>query len=159
MLPTEQFLRHAVECEEMARFTRDLESKATCAEWPRDGAGVQRCLRGKAQYVANDLTSGGGGSPQLKLFRVGRSRSGEYSRGRSGALSCAPIRRIHPLAPISIKTPQSVITKPIRAEQSRPNPSSFVLEMLTAAVASPPYPPHISGGARPRCGRFGCLGR
>src|SRR5262245_15875555 len=33
------------------------------------------------------------------------------------------------------------------------------LSMLTAAVASPPYPPHISGGARPRCGRFGCLGR
>jgi DNA end-binding protein Ku len=31
---------------------------------------VQRCLRGKAQYVANDLTSGGEGSPQLKLFRV-----------------------------------------------------------------------------------------
>src|SRR5262245_51495824 len=31
--------------------------------------------------------------------------------------------------------------------------------MLTAAVASPPYPPHISHGTRPRCGRFGCLGR
>jgi hypothetical protein len=29
MQPTEQFLRHATECEEMARLTRDLESKAT----------------------------------------------------------------------------------------------------------------------------------
>jgi hypothetical protein len=29
---------------------------------------VQRCLRGKAQYVANDLASGGEGSPQLNLF-------------------------------------------------------------------------------------------
>jgi hypothetical protein len=29
MHPTEQFLRHAAECEEMARFTRDLESKTT----------------------------------------------------------------------------------------------------------------------------------
>src|SRR5262249_32527686 len=100
----------------------------------------------------------GEGSPQLKLFRVGRSRSGEYSRGRSDALSCAPIRRIHPLSPISIKTPSGRDHKTHSSGAIAAKCFKFVLEMLTAAVASPPLPPHISGGARPRCGRFGCLG-
>jgi len=40
MEPTEQFLRHAAECEEMARFTRDLESKAT---WRRMAERWRRC--------------------------------------------------------------------------------------------------------------------
>jgi hypothetical protein len=40
MQPTEEFLRHAVECEEMARFTRDLESKAT---WRRMADRWRRC--------------------------------------------------------------------------------------------------------------------
>jgi hypothetical protein len=65
MLPTEQFLRHAVECEEMARFTRDLESKAT---WRRMAERWRRC----AEVSARESSVG---SPQLKLFRVGRSLS------------------------------------------------------------------------------------
>jgi len=40
MQPTEQFLRHATECEEMARFTRDLESKVT---WRRMAERWRRC--------------------------------------------------------------------------------------------------------------------
>jgi hypothetical protein len=40
MHPTEQFMRHAAECEEMARFTRDLESKAT---WRRMAERWRRC--------------------------------------------------------------------------------------------------------------------
>jgi hypothetical protein len=37
---TKQFLKHAAECEEMARFTRDLESKAT---WQRMADRWRRC--------------------------------------------------------------------------------------------------------------------
>ena len=40
MQPNEQFLRHAAECEEMARFTHDLESKAT---WRRMAERWRRC--------------------------------------------------------------------------------------------------------------------
>jgi acyl-CoA synthetase (AMP-forming)/AMP-acid ligase II len=40
MQPTEQLLRHAAECEEMARFTRDLESKVT---WRRMAERWRRC--------------------------------------------------------------------------------------------------------------------
>jgi hypothetical protein len=40
MQPTEEFLRHAAECEEMARFTRDLESRAT---WRRMADRWRRC--------------------------------------------------------------------------------------------------------------------
>jgi len=40
MQPTEQLLRHATECEEMARFTRDLESRAT---WRRMAERWRRC--------------------------------------------------------------------------------------------------------------------
>ena len=40
MQPTEEFLRHAAECEEMARLTRDLESKAT---WRRMAERWRRC--------------------------------------------------------------------------------------------------------------------
>jgi hypothetical protein len=36
----QEFLRHATECEEMARFTRDLESKAT---WRRMADRWRRC--------------------------------------------------------------------------------------------------------------------
>jgi hypothetical protein len=46
MLPTEQFLRHAVECEEIARFTRDLESKAT---WRRMAERWRRCAEVSAR--------------------------------------------------------------------------------------------------------------
>jgi hypothetical protein len=46
MLPTEQFLRQAVECEEMARFTRDLESKAT---WRRMAERWRRCAEVSAR--------------------------------------------------------------------------------------------------------------
>ena len=38
---TEQFLKHAAECEEMARFTHDLESKAT---WRRMADRWRRCV-------------------------------------------------------------------------------------------------------------------
>ena len=37
---TKQFLKHAAECEEMARFTRDLESRAT---WQRMADRWRRC--------------------------------------------------------------------------------------------------------------------
>lgn len=40
MQPIEQFLRHASDCEEMARFTHDLESKAT---WRRMAERWRRC--------------------------------------------------------------------------------------------------------------------
>jgi hypothetical protein len=44
---TQEFLKHATQCEEMARFTRDLESKAT---WRRMAERWHRC----AEMVARE---------------------------------------------------------------------------------------------------------
>jgi negative regulator of sigma E activity len=47
--PTEEFLKHAAECELMAKFTRDPKNKATWSPaWQRDGIGVLSCLQAKA---------------------------------------------------------------------------------------------------------------
>jgi hypothetical protein len=40
MHPTDEFLRHAAECEQMAKFTRDPESMAT---WSRMAGRWRRC--------------------------------------------------------------------------------------------------------------------
>lgn len=40
MDPPDEFLKHAVQCEQMAKFTRDIESKAT---WKRMAERWRRC--------------------------------------------------------------------------------------------------------------------
>jgi hypothetical protein len=40
MNPPDEFLKHAVQCEQMAKFTRDRESKAT---WKRMAERWRRC--------------------------------------------------------------------------------------------------------------------
>jgi len=40
MYPTDEFLKHAAECEQMAKFTRDPESMAT---WNRMAERWRRC--------------------------------------------------------------------------------------------------------------------
>jgi hypothetical protein len=55
--PDEVFLKRAAECELMAKFTRDPESKFTWSEWQRDGIGARRWPRAPARWLRTTTAS------------------------------------------------------------------------------------------------------
>jgi hypothetical protein len=109
MLPTEQFLRHAVECEEMARFTRDLESKAT---WRRMAERWRRC----AEVSARESS--------VRRERPNERRRSPLQRQRSGNGS-----RLSESESLRARVPKArghhSITIPVRGLASQPAPHAF----------------------------------
>ena len=51
MNPPDEFLKHAAQCEQMAKFTRDTESKAT---WKRMAERWRRCAE---RFASQSLTA------------------------------------------------------------------------------------------------------
>ena len=64
MNPPDEFLKHAADCEQMAKFTRDPESIRGTA-WQRDGVDVLRYSQAKTQRHANKCRQGHIGIPFL----------------------------------------------------------------------------------------------